>query len=395
VVVTPNRIYDAGISRTALLANARYTGMIRSRDREGTSVSFGGPSIFALLGDESGKGPTLLTCQWPASGGNDLADVWSTAAASPAYGLFNTSLPLGRVNGLTAGTVWDNFTLTTTFSVNTYNSNLDSMVTRWGVIEELAEEDPSTPYEFRVNADGSVDVGKSGTTTAGFVTVTPKALVWSGPSSTEPDGTAVIGGTISVHEDADDWISSVRVYYNYSGNIDPFTSTTTVDRTHSYKDFGGSAALFMAIVLADAQAPDSTAAKSGANIALAEQAARYTVTADCESRPDLHRYARPGDYVYAYDPDVGLDKGFSWNTGAFEAVVGGVTINPAKGRIQSIEWPITEGMGVYLCSNTWGTITDASEWVDFEDGTTRIDLGESIRKQNLQNLVKSSNWKRS
>src|SRR5690606_3713993 len=49
----------------------------------------------------------------------------------------------------------------------------------------------------------------------------------------------------------------------------------------------------------------------------------------------------PGEPMYVYEPAQGL-------VGAAEVHVGGPTIHPAVARLESVQWPVVEGTGVYL-----------------------------------------------
>jgi hypothetical protein len=91
---------------------------------------------------------------------------------------------------------------------------------------------------------------------------------------------------------------------------------------------------------------------------------------------DFGAYARPGDYVYAYDPaDVLVDT-------ANQVYFQGEILHPKKLRLFGMTWPIKRGFGVYLLSDDstdTPQIIDLTDYVAWEEGPTALEVGSTRR----------------
>lgn len=82
-----------------------------------------------------------------------------------------------------------------------------------------------------------------------------------------------------------------------------------------------------------------------------------------------------GDWVWAYDPLRGLAS-TTTDPIPFE----GGTIFPVSIRVMEMTWPFTKGMGVYHESNDRNTVTDLTDWVEWEGGATSVTVGAVPRR---------------
>ena len=90
---------------------------------------------------------------------------------------------------------------------------------------------------------------------------------------------------------------------------------------------------------------------------------------------DAGRYMSVGDTVYVWD------QGLRLSDNANEVNYRGEAAHPKKLRVQRMEVPIRDGMGVYL--RYWDgaafDYVDLTRYVDYEEGPARVDLGTKSR----------------
>lgn len=102
---------------------------------------------------------------------------------------------------------------------------------------------------------------------------------------------------------------------------------------------------------------------------------RPEITAEIDLRHP-HRFdLTPGNTVYLHDVAQGL-----YDT-ANEVYHRGVPTHPTTGRVDSIDWPILRGYGVYVSSWAGGveTLTDFTHHADPEEGPTVVQIGTRSR----------------
>ncbi len=102
-------------------------------------------------------------------------------------------------------------------------------------------------------------------------------------------------------------------------------------------------------------------------------AATVTAEVDCEA---IGRFIECGDTVYVWD----LENGLTDNSN--EVQYRAEPAHPQKLRVQRMEVPVTEGMGVYM--RVWDGVSafeyvDLTRYVDFEEGPARLELGTKAR----------------
>lgn len=85
----------------------------------------------------------------------------------------------------------------------------------------------------------------------------------------------------------------------------------------------------------------------------------------------IRRFIRPGDALYAYQPDAGLVD--DTNQIAFR----GETINPVAARLLSLSWPIEPSYGVYIFGNAASPeLLDVTRWVEPEGSDAFWTVGD-------------------
>lgn len=80
----------------------------------------------------------------------------------------------------------------------------------------------------------------------------------------------------------------------------------------------------------------------------------------------------PGDEVWLYHPDEGIVD----TTNLYRAR--GETMFPERYEVVAVDQPIQRGMGVYIRTGS-GTYLDFTDWVSWETGPTKFEVGEPPR----------------
>lgn len=343
IVITPARIYDTNIDRDLLLAAASYTGICVKRNiGEG---AFGG---FGMLGYvQTGKGHAgaigLYDPTWPADF-DDIVQAW-----------------FDNLNGLEAGT-----------NAGIVTTTIKSMEqhTYWPptkpVLDEAAKQ---TGNEYVVRPDGTVDYGFY----QNLFTLTPTVMVAPGVTGTDVINALEVKSW-SVDQDLVDFRN-----FAFATSEDGTTRavTPTSGSPLTVYGFGGLAVAgdvryFERVRANSNDSTDLTDAAVAASTEYADVNYRISCSVDEFCIP---RLLTPGDSVYVYDVDNDLVS-----TSATEVIHFGRSYYPVKVRCYGYTWPVQAGMGVYVINNATQDITDVSDFVHWETGTTRLDLGSPPKR---------------
>jgi hypothetical protein len=329
VCITPGRC--DGLSRAEVLAQATYSGVLRGRSDN--LCKLWGPSILAWLGDEDGKGPI------PGTGSASGA----VSAQQMVIDLltFSNGLTLGTYSSLSASAIWAS---TTGFESSRTFLDRVSRVLNW---------------EYRVNADRTVDISDDGS----IFQTTPSVLVlpdhWGEPISDVIR--LVVAGKIRATAHDDDYATTVWVL------DDTYSGSASVG---SYPDdFAGGTASIVKFV-------DSTDLGSNANASVQANTELLTNYATKNlidisiSLDDPRQRICPGDSIYVYDPLQGL-----FLTAGTQLDIMGQVIFPITVDVSEMTWPVTEGMGVYVILNGTSTVWDLSEYVLWGSGDCNLKVG--------------------
>jgi hypothetical protein len=85
---------------------------------------------------------------------------------------------------------------------------------------------------------------------------------------------------------------------------------------------------------------------------------------------NVSRFIEPGDWAWVWDEQAGLSDQSN------QVTYNGQLITPIKLRVYSVTFPIEQGVGVYVRrSGATATYTDVSEWVEWETGDVRWEVG--------------------
>ena len=399
VVVTSCRVDSSAMTVSDLLGVARYSGVYRRRSED--RCRWEGAGLAVMLGDEDGKGNSYPEETNPTK--RPLYDGTNTSV------IYNNVLRSGSggVNGITVGTIASSATPTKKIKIDAGDSPRDVLENACSVFTTSG----SNPYEWKIDTQGRLSVALRNTL---FPTTTsPTALASRSPALRTATLTPL---PITRFDQVDDWedftttfavpytppdyefgvayavgdtvVASDGTYYECAtahtssgANLPPNATYWTAVNPYGvaslspvpYDDLAGSDVLFR-------QVDESRAARSAddADNVAARKLGRYD---DPDRRPslstdlyDVGSVCTPGDSVWVFDPDTSvLSLSTQVETGADVAF-------PLAVRVRSMDWPIRDGMGVYaVVGGLAGTATDVSDWVVFDDGDARLEVGSPRR----------------
>lgn len=347
-------------SATAGLGQAVYVGVIQSLDRNQATLT--GAGLPVLLGDQDGKGDLLFE---GTTGSQDIEWHFDAHLAS-------------RLNGLSKGTVGGD---ATTFPI-TYRAGSTVRDALTSLCDATDAE-----YEWRIDpTDLTVDVD----TPANLFTQDSVILT---ADSGGRDG-SITGVRAAIELDEHDWsdlTSAVTVDWNSGSNNGTATNgvwnnatgpdgSVLVTEQYTTNQFrppkpkadapGWAHAVWQIAGQTEANELASTIIDRYKNV-------RVAVSIEIDEYEPT-RWLVPGDTIYVYEPLLGLID--TTNQIQFR---GEVTF-PESVRVMGTTRPIQEGMGVYHFRwdsglSTMRYDTDLTEYVAFETGTTKIEVGALSR----------------
>jgi hypothetical protein len=320
----------------ALLASARYVGVLREKPSGRGSLE--GSGMVLWLGDEDGKGAVL-----------ENPVVFTAASLTTCV---TTLLP----PAVTVGTIHDpGGTYSGTHQWQTPRDVLDTICTAFGV-------------EYRVNGDGTVDVG----TAAQLYGTTPSTIISARGAGQDFDLTS-LGADFTTDTSVVDYSSRLVLIGQQTtdaGDSTPFVEAAADATTFPYKDLHGNAVHITRTVSdsgqTDASAP--AAAQLQLNLYNRTKTALRITAADYE----ISDQAVVGQNAYVFDPDNGL---FDPGT---QVDFRGELIFPMVIRITAVTWPVTEGHTVAFRTGA-GVWVDVTRWVAWETGSDDITVGDLPR----------------
>lgn len=324
-------------SDAALLAAARYVGVLREKPTGRTSLE--GAGLLFWLGDEDGKGAVL---EQP---------VTFTAASLTAC--VARLLP----PAVTLGTVHDpGGTYTGTHQWQTPRAVLDTITAFFGV-------------EYRVNPTGTVDVG----TPAQLYPAGSQAAVISARDAGRDFNLASLGADFQTDTAVIDYTSRVVLLgqqTDSAGNSTPFVEATADALLFPYKDLRGNPVHITRAVSDQGQTDAS--APAAAQLQLNQYNRTKTALTVTTSDYDMSGQPLVGQMAYVFDPDNGLVDP------ATQLDFRGELIYPQLIRISGLQWPLTSGMTVAFRTQD-GTWIDLTRWVLWESQAEQVTVGDLPR----------------
>jgi hypothetical protein len=337
VIITASRIYDPALTFEAAVEASKYTGIVLKRNvGEGR---FGGLGMLGYL--QTGRGhsgdygsPSGLT--FPADFGDVVAAFITGDEAS---------------NGLVAGTGFS------TTAVQVQSQDGPSWPPTKPILDELATQ---TGNEYVARPDGTVDYGDP----ESLFEFTPTVLI-SPVLRGRDDVNALEVTSWSVGQDLLNFrdrviaLSDDGLYANDSPTsgspLGPFWGWDQNDYLRYWDR--------ITVNSDDTGDVDDAAVAASAEFADVNYSITCSVAEYC-----IPRLITPGDWVYVHDRDNDL-------VGGAEVMHFGRSIFAPTVRCTGYTWPIQAGMGVYVVNNQTRAVTDVSDFVEWETGDTRLELG--------------------
>lgn len=328
VVVSPVRLDTEGLTVARALDAAVYTGRVTKRPSR-RSIDFVGILDWLSTSSATAKNRTSGT---PSQWVGDLA-----------------------ANGITAGTV-------TNTGATSVTRNFAALIASHR--EMLDAVAASGSWEYVVRPDFTIDAAIPATLFDSYTS--PELVVTRSEGGPSGQYRGVAGGILDQKLDDSQLATRVSVLAaddDADGNPDVGSATQSLN----LKTWDGSTPVLV-VVTSSPGVPAVDAATIATTI-LNLHGGRRQVTVSSRTFA-LHQFARPGDYVWLYDPPTGLVDTSN------QIDYRGETISPAKVRLLSWTWPIEAGLGVYLLLNgATPQLVDVSNWVEYETGDTFWTVG--------------------
>jgi hypothetical protein len=330
ITVHTGRINPAVVG-DGLLRSSRYTGVLRGVGEDDAAVALSGAGMVFWLGDEEDKGAVI---EDPV-----------TFTAEDFTQVVRDLLPAAVVEGLLSP-IPGNFT--NTFQYTTPRKALDYVCTTMG-------------GEYRVNGDATLDAGSVDDL---FVT-DPKCMITKRGAGVDM-GLRALLGTSNTTQDVEDFTTRALLL---AASTDTQVATGSADidpGLNPYLDLHGNPVQLTRMV------SESTTDATNADVRAQLQLNRFSGTRDAlalsTSEYDINGSVLVGDYLWVFDPDIGLEDLTN------EVVFRGAVINPAKLRLIETTWPVAPGFTVAFRDKLggWHDLTDYVQW---EGGQTTVKVG--------------------
>jgi hypothetical protein len=321
VVITPAWLDPDLLSDSAMLAAARYTGVVL---RPGPQLTIGGAGLLWWLGDADNQPLDTIFAVSSAT--------WATVYGNIIDERF------------TAGTIAAGGSYTAPVQFTDRRSALEIAALVAG-------------HEFRVNPDFTFDAS----TAAALYGTVPTVLLMPGGGGRD-DALVGVDADITVETDWEQWGETIRIqgeagYADYNGSA-------SVSATPTGDAWGW--ILYLAVPDVPAGVEDDVAASLGP---VYNQATRVVAAATPDSGVTGH--VGPGDLVYVFD-EVDDVRDFD-----NQVQFAGRVIWPHVMRVTRMSWAVQDGMGVYWRDHPVGgdpTWYDLTPYVEWEDGGAQVEL---------------------
>ena len=373
IVITPQEMNPDLYDDSAMLASARYTGIVLSKSLEEGVVQVSGKGLQLYLGDDRGKGMVIAENKnlGKARTYTDLPLSSVLFQSSTPYGIMRNEA--GNLQAITQGTIYD--------GSSTY-SGTHFVETSLHALKHICED---LGYEFRVNQDATVDAGPAANLFTG-VNSDPTTVVVKTGYGDDPTYQGISPTGARTEFDAADYVTKVDFIAEIGAFNDPTDFEGEASKTSGeipYYDIHGNKLSRTGLV----SVPDMDSDKldEQAGLMLTELSKIKKVL-----NLDLEQYEvtgdlKVGDFIFAFDPFIGFTDNETDATAEsrdiYEISFRGQQINPVKVRVVGLSFPISTGMGVYYrkFDGTNVTYTDLTPYVSFENGDTQVELGDVLR----------------
>ena len=235
--------------------------------------------------------------------------------------------------------------------------------------------------EFKMNNDGTIDVGPPSALFTGHENNTPEGMIVRDLSGADPQIKGYSGIDLSTEFNAEDYVSRVElIASNYGVEINLGQADA---KSVPYKDLFGNT-LERIQILSENDVPDSLRDVRAEAYLNEYNKIQKTLNVGLEDY-DVSGDIGVGDVIFVWDPDVGFedtDNDASLeNRDKHEITYQGQILHPIKIRVMGLSFPVTDEMGVFYRDGN-GNYTDLTDYVEFEVGVTQIEVGSTTRNIN-------------
>ena len=345
VIVTPNRVDPRDVDETVLLDMARYVGVYRNRSNDGLRLAGAGLSVW--MGDEDDKG--VLTEVFINS--TRTFEAWADA-------IFEVGGEFDMGNGLTVTPE------SVSPPVGDYKLRFEPGVTARVMLDELCVQ---AGAEWYVANNGVIHISDP---PGLFPTWNiPTVLVSRLGGSREVAVTGLFATTFESADDVEDYASEIQVHYTDKHRR---KMAELVGAPEWYR-LDGDPVRYARLVSYPDVVVEAVAEKK-ANGELEKTGEMRRALQLAVDTYDIGSDVVPGDTIYVFDDRAG------YSDLTTQLVYRGEVIFPTTRRVYATTWPVKHGMGVYLLvGGTSGEVFDLSDWVEWEDGDTTIEVGAARR----------------
>jgi hypothetical protein len=235
--------------------------------------------------------------------------------------------------------------------------------------------------EFKMNNDGTIDVGPPSALFTGHENDTPEGMIVRDLSGADPQIKGYSGIDLSTEFNAEDYVSRVElIASNYGVEINLGQADA---KSVPYKDLFGNT-LERIQILSENDVPDSLRDIRAEAYLNEYNKIQKTLNVGLEDY-DVSGDIGVGDIIFVWDPDVGFEDTDNdanlENRDKHEITYQGQILHPIKIRVMGLSFPITDEMGVFYRDGD-GNYTDLTDYVEFEVGVTQIEVGSTTRNIN-------------
>lgn len=345
VVITPQELEPIKIGGVAVLAAARYTGVITRKIKPSRRLELTGSGLLWWLQSPEGL--------------SDIIRPLVTLSTSTIDNALTQLLPAA----ITKGTV--------TEPVDTVSGNFHFV----SPLEAIRTVMASAHCEFRINPDGTIDAAKYDTL---FNITTPTVIASRDQSGSDPNYTGIPILTPRTVRDYSLMASGGLIFTVAEDGTK--TQVNTVTRGTSERDLHGNTSI-------REFAEETRGAATGDEVDYLEsRLSEYVTTSTFSLETDYYEIegGMPvGDAWHVYDPPAFVDRTNPIN-------FRGDVIYPMDLRVIEATWPLRDGMGVYYRPSTGtgtaGAVLD-SDWINL----TRFVAWEATSKTRII-LVDLTDW---
>jgi len=235
--------------------------------------------------------------------------------------------------------------------------------------------------EFKINNDGTLDVGPASALFTGHENNTPQGMIVRDLSGSDPTIKGYSGIDLSTEFNAEDYVSRVELIASQYGKEINLGQADA--KSVPYKDLHGQT-LERIQILSENDVPDSLRDVRAEAYLNEYNKIQKTLNVGLEDY-DVSGDIGVGDIIFVYDPDVGFedtDNDASLeNRDKHEITYQGQILHPIKIRVMGLSFPVTDEMGVFYRDGD-GNYTDLTDYVEFEVGVTQIEVGSTTRNIN-------------